>query len=1160
VPPNPLNTNEFDKDKNPNPEIQRPTEHGQPVNPLEWSQKVNDKAPHDATEANIRLQRDQVEQTQAKGTAMANGSRQFEDRNGNKINGIVETRPDGTQHVYQDNGKGGWNQSQLVTDNHGRQFLQPLDNNGNPNHNAPVTELRNPAGDANRNSNGGDNHQQQFAPPPEHSRPGQPPTGDRGQHNNSQVDTSNNTTPGKQASEQYGQMSASERQAYRDTLTKPSPGGDTGAQNAPRPEQGWRPTSSNDTSGGPKPHNDFSSSDTGQHPGPRNDYSSGPHDKSGGGQQSDHPNMVQNDRHLDQSTQPQKQNDPTGKQTDANRRPDDPHADQSHPLQGRVETNVIAGKPGGKPDGAQDLAAGKPGDQAKHGDVIHDALMKTGKPGELQIDGKLLAQLNTFRMDGFRDARMNLADMIGKFQDGKFHPTGRDTAMFEMFKGMKPEQLTGLRNWLTDGSKFDFRSLDMRTQQGISHIFDRMLDRGDKAAGRMADLLGGDNRFRGFDKVPTGEQSRIMMMEFFKGVRDAQALSVKDGAINLASLIGRNMLSDRGEFKISSLDGNLQSLISSRLQSRDLVAATALGDRTSSNAATLTRPDSTSQLVGQIKDDGRPAAGLNLSDNIRAMLIGKDGNPITRGLAPTDQQLVRPGDPNAPAALRGSGDAASADGKPSSSTDKSTKPMDSGDAKKKKEEEESAALAAMTQKQQMDKHDQQRKLEEEKDKQKQKEDDERQRKLEEEKRKEEEERRKQQEDQEFTYTVSGEKETLVQIAAKFSGRTAEHVYARNMNDIMLKEYKGKKFAVLFVGQKLIIPNNRWIDNFRMSMQSYGHIGFDGVPYDSAEDELSARFGEKWAGGAAAASALGKQKRLFSDKDDDKPVTRRSFSGKNPVSEDDRKENIRQGLGLGSANAESEAAKYTVKLGQQLRNIAQKLYGDPQLWRLLAGVNDLSTETDHRGEPLAQLRKGQQLILPTAEEIAEFRRTHTRKHLEHTESEEAIVEQIVPMELQEITITDDKSHAMDFSPQDQPTEQQDATIVAEVAQTAQHPIPKAEYTKVEVGFEEAGEEIDPLWTANLEPLLLDQFVQIVEAEIYVSDTRGLRVSLQLLHSGDWVTIYDYEIFPDETLIHQYKRTGGRTTTRRSLPAKQTKQLARNHFQNAWQSLCREYSRS
>lgn len=1007
---NPLTNPDFDKEgKNHNPEVQRPGEHGQPINPLELSQKVNDRAPVDAMEANQRLQRDNVEQAQAKGTANAHNARTFEDNNGNKINALVETRANGTQHVYQDNGKGGWSQSQLLTDNHGRQYLQPLDNQGNPDRRAQVTELRNPSSDAGNNRN-----------------------------NNAVADS--------------------------------------------------RP----------------------------------------------------------------------GQQTEQNRRADAP---QTAPLQGHIETNVNQGKPGAKPDAPHEAIAAKPQDPGKHTEGLNEQAAKAAKPNDtqhMQIDGKLLAQLNTFRMDGFHDSRLHLADMIGKFQDGKFHATGRDAELFQMFKGMKPEQLNGLHNWLKDGTKFDFRSLDMKTQQGISHIFDHMLDRGEgKVAGRMVDLLG--DRFRGFEKVPTADQSRAMMMEFFKGARDAQTMSARDAGATIANLISRTMLADRGDFKTSALDSSVQSILNSRLQSRELLASNISGDRIANNA--VSRPDSVTQLVGQIRDDNR-ISGMNLSDGARAMLLGQDGTPITRGLTPADQQLVRTGDQTSGPRAGTDQNEMPLEAKPTGMPSDKSNPLDSSESKKKKEDEENAAISAMSQKDRFDKEDQQRKLEDEKEKLEKEEKEERLRKLEEEKQKEEEERRKQQEDPEFTYTVSGEQETLVKIAAKYSGRTAEHIYARNINDIMLKEHKGKKYAVLYVGQKLIIPNNQWIDNYRTSMQSYGHIGFDGIPYESAEEELISRFGEKWSAGAGAASAFGQQKRLFSDKDDDKPVTRRSFSGKGPLSEDERKENIKQGLGLNSANADSQQAKYTVKLGQQLRSIAQKLYGDPQFWRLLASKNELSTDTDHKGEPLAQLKKGQQLLLPSAQEVDAFKAAHLRKHVEPAqESEEAFVEQMVPIELQEITITDDESAAMDFSPQENeivPQAQEQTAVTS--THTTQHPIPHAEYTKVEVGFEETEQEADPLWTARIDAVQLDQFVQIVEAEIYVSDTRGLRVSLQLLHSGQWVTIYDYEIFPDETLIHQYKRTGGRTTTRRSLPANKTKELASNHFQNAWQSLCREYWRS
>ncbi len=95
--------------------------------------------------------------------------------------------------------------------------------------------------------------------------------------------------------------------------------------------------------------------------------------------------------------------------------------------------------------------------------------------------------------------------------------------------------------------------------------------------------------------------------------------------------------------------------------------------------------------------------------------------------------------------------------------------------------------------------------------------------------------------------------------------------------------------------------------------------------------------------------------------------------------DERVKNIEKVLGaldvVGPASSDT-GIHYNVRLGDTLRSIAMKhpLLNDVALWRLLADKNGIDLATDERGIPKAQLKRGTRLVMPTRDEIVEFRKT------------------------------------------------------------------------------------------------------------------------------------------------------------------------------------------
>ncbi len=204
-------------------------------------------------------------------------------------------------------------------------------------------------------------------------------------------------------------------------------------------------------------------------------------------------------------------------------------------------------------------------------------------------------------------------------------------------------------------------------------------------------------------------------------------------------------------------------------------------------------------------------------------------------------------------------------------------------------------------------------------------------------------------------------DTLALIAEKFLGNSAHaaSIFHINRTLIPVTTYSGKSFANPQVDSMIWIPTDDDIEIFKNSgvLKNYAEISFAGVTYASAEDELAARFGQRW----------------FGPSDEEKRISRANFSDSDRQI---RRTNIENQLGdFNPSNKELDGRiRYTVRLGETLKSIALKhpLLKDVEMWKLIARVNNLSEETDEKGCPLASLKRGTSIVLPTHEEAENFR--------------------------------------------------------------------------------------------------------------------------------------------------------------------------------------------
>jgi hypothetical protein len=231
-------------------------------------------------------------------------------------------------------------------------------------------------------------------------------------------------------------------------------------------------------------------------------------------------------------------------------------------------------------------------------------------------------------------------------------------------------------------------------------------------------------------------------------------------------------------------------------------------------------------------------------------------------------------------------------------------------------------------------------------------------------------------------------DTLASLSERFLNdrRLAAAIFHINRTVIPVSAYEGKSFAVPSFESVIWMPSDDDIDMFNRSGvgRQYNHICFEGVKYASAQEELVARFGQRWFGPVGdAAPASGRKdcketRRINIEKalglsSESKETTLNELD---PAERSARRANVEKILGpLKPASKQAgDRPRYNVRLGESLKSIALKhpFLKSVETWKLLAAVNDLSTETDARGCPVALLKRGMTLVLPTQSELEAFR--------------------------------------------------------------------------------------------------------------------------------------------------------------------------------------------
>lgn len=416
-------------------------------------------------------------------------------------------------------------------------------------------------------------------------------------------------------------------------------------------------------------------------------------------------------------------------------------------------------------------------------------------------------------------------------------------------------------------------------------------------------------------------------------------------------------------------------------------------------------------------------------------------------------------------------------------------------------------------------------------------------------------------------------DTLENIATKQlrNPRLAALIFDINKKLIPIKFMNGKEVAILNVGAILSLPSVKEIKDFSQAGFTLGpkfnKIDFS-VPAvsqqgKSAEDELEAMFGSNWDGAGAAAAQMETTQNGKTQQEMDEFAKRRA--------------NIESVLGkMGPKRAADGRMRYTVRLGDTLKSIAMKHPGleDVSSWRVLAEINNLSTETDEKDNPKAVVPRGSVLMIPTRAEVEEHKRKMGLRKAIVGPGQTATTGSALPA-LKHCPNCGNKSiHTAtrcecgsEFVSDQLPASSSPANTGApyvvnpekqSVSQEATNSFVGGPPTKKEDRFElalKSGHIDGDHWSeiANLEPE-----TRIVKMNSVFDPTLEFSLLLlQALVDGRWLPVAGYEMRENAAIRIDYTDPKARSSVKIDLPPSAAQDLAKNDLIKNWQNYKRKF---
>lgn len=363
-------------------------------------------------------------------------------------------------------------------------------------------------------------------------------------------------------------------------------------------------------------------------------------------------------------------------------------------------------------------------------------------------------------------------------------------------------------------------------------------------------------------------------------------------------------------------------------------------------------------------------------------------------------------------------------------------------------------------------------------------------------------------------------------------RLAGLIFEINKNTIPVEVVNGKKTPKLVERMVIWLPTPTEAKDYRARLMTT-QTAKEGE-FANAEDELIARFGKNWDGGAGGGGTTG-----GAALEDMEEAAKTAYQA--------RRKHIESLLGPLSSKSNSDKPKHVVRLGETLKSVAMKhpALEDVTLWKLLAELNGLSSKTDDRGVPIAKLTRGQALILPTAADIEAFRQRETGvRPVEKTNVGFEVPSRSCPA-CQRVTFASallcPACGARFDESADVPTAKVNpATKIKTSSQTTHQPELKTPTP--------AAEESD---VYELDRELSDsaRLMHCGNPELLAS---GYKLRLEVRDGDEWVPVIAYEVFTALCLRHEFQPDGQRKTIRIDLPPQAASELAQNDMVTNWSS--------
>jgi hypothetical protein len=214
--------------------------------------------------------------------------------------------------------------------------------------------------------------------------------------------------------------------------------------------------------------------------------------------------------------------------------------------------------------------------------------------------------------------------------------------------------------------------------------------------------------------------------------------------------------------------------------------------------------------------------------------------------------------------------------------------------------------------------------------------------------------------------------------------------------------------------------------------------------------------------------------------------------------------------------ENRRPAHVCRLWDNLQSIAEKhpKLQDERLWKLVAVLNALSTEQGANGLPVAKLKRGQVLILPSAKDIRDYWR---------------------------VTSGSFGTAAPDVV-QDAP-----ATMFGEPAQEALDLMASTVRTSPVESYEIVGQKVIELGSSR-----------ICSVERRFETKTTFQMKLEILHEGEWRSVVEYVIGEEHSELHSFALSGVVKIIRMALPMHSVRELAECDLATNYGEYCNRFA--